>query len=495
MYSLGISPNSINSCHAVIPQVKHKSVSLQNSCMQNPVGMTTPSFRADQPASAKATPVPAPAPAKSVIRTQLASSDEHQKYSAVAGNLDSKGRKELNHLLKNGILLNTNSNDKTSTLDNLYKIVSEPRAKGLDPKVVLSETVATIANPFKINQHFEAIPTPLIPTVVKAGNENMLNSPHGSAMEKDEINSKTVNVEHSGDCVAASIEFNLAKQMPAEFARFAAGLTSPNVSVEKTIESKNLANNTLDTVWLLNAFEVPYKMDNFDSAKLTLAPDKNALIRAQVQNYNSNPNQRSLIDTLMQATFMNVGSQQTYNSLTDKRSGKFSQDNSGLVEFEKTFTESVVEDKNKISVTYQILDENGKLVGYETDYNTIKKQLLDSLAMGENIIIGYTYWYKDKNNPSKDANDEVLGGHEITITGAKKDKDGNVIFICNDTDDYSSKPIEYKEDYIIPKIHHAGLPQKVAEQDVQYVDNWVEGMNAYKDAKKQEQEQNKTKAA
>lgn len=486
MYSLDISQNRIYSSHAVIPTVQRKGVSAQNSFAQSPLGHA-PSFGAEHKPAANNT-------APSNIRTQLASAEEQKKYSALVANLDSKEKKELNQLLKNGILLNTNSNDKSSTLDNLYKIISEPRAQGLNPNVVLRETVSTIANPFKINQHFGAIPTQLVPSVVKTGNENVVHSHHGSAMAKDDINAKTVNVEHSGDCVAASIEFNLAKQLPAEFARFAAGLTSPSIAVEKTIQSKNLANNTLDTVWLLNAFEVPYEMKDFDSAKLTLAPDKNAIIRAQLQNYNHNPNERSVIDALMQATFMNVGSQQTYNSLTDNRSGKFSQDNKGLVEFEKTFTESIVEDKNKISVTYQVLDENGKLVGYEADYNTIKKQLLDSLAMGENIIIGYTYWYKDKTNPAKNDQDEVLSGHEITIVGAKKDKDGNIIFVCNDTDDNSSKPIEYSEDYIIPKIHHAGLPQKVAESDVQYVDNWVDGINAYKEAKKQEQAPS-TKAA
>lgn len=483
MYSLGICQNRIYTPHAVIPQAKRKEVSVQNSFAQNPAANHAPSFTAQSK------------PADSGIRTQLTTNEEKQKYSALVANLDNKERKELNQLLKTGILLNTNSNDKSSTLDNLYKILSEPRAKGLNPQVVLKETVSTIANPFKINQHFGEIPAPLVPSIVQAGKQNVAQSKQGSAAAKDEINSQTVNVDHSGDCVAASIEFNLAKQMPAEFARFAAGLTSPKVAVEKTIHTKNLANNTLDAVWLLNAFEVPYEMKEFDDAKLTLAPDKNAIIRAQIQNYNNNKNERSLIDALMQATFMNVGSQQTYNSLTDNRSGKFSQDNKGLVEFEKTFTESVVEDKNKISVTYQILDENGKLVGYETDFNTIKKQILDSLAMGENVIIGYTYWYKDKSNPAKNDNDEVLSGHEITIVGAKKGKDGQITFICNDTDDNSSKPIEYAEDYIIPKIHHAGLPQKVAEKDVQYVDNWVQGVNAYQEAKKQNQLPDKTKAA
>ena len=56
----------------------------------------------------------------------------------------------------------------------------------------------------------------------------------------------------------------------------------------------------------------------------------------------------------------------------------------------KTFTESVVEDKNKISVTYQKVDDNAKLVGYETDFETMKKQISEALTKGENVIIGYT---------------------------------------------------------------------------------------------------------
>ena len=92
--------------------------------------------------------------------------------------------------------------------------------------------------------------------------------------------------------------------------------------------------------------------------------------------------ERSPLDVLMQSTFMQVGSQQAYNSLTDKRAGKFNQNDKGLIEFEKTFTESVVEDKNKMSVTYQTVDENARLVGYETDFKTMKKQITDALNMG-----------------------------------------------------------------------------------------------------------------
>lgn len=408
------------------------------------------------------------------LRTQLSTNEEKTKYSHLIANLDKKDRKKIELLLKNGILLNANSNDNSSTLDSLYNIITTPRAVGLDSKVVLKETVNAIANPFVITQHFGDIPKSYVNSVLQNAQKN----PKAS---HDEINEKTINVERSGACVSASIEFNLAKQMPAEFARFAQELSSPKVSVDKVIHLDRLASNSLDAIWLLNAFEVPYKADDFKTAKLTLAPDKNAIIRAQIQNSNKDKLERSLIDVLMQSTFMNVGSQQTYDSLTDNREGKFNDNNKGLIEFEKTFTESIVEDKNKISVTYQIVDENGKLTGYETTFDTMKKHILDSLAMGENVIIGYT---------QTDESGKIINGHEITIVGTKQDKNGKLIFICNDTDDDNPNPVEYPADFIIPMIHHAGLPQEIVEKDVKFVDNWVDGINAYKQLKQQQSQQN-----
>ncbi len=66
------------------------------------------------------------------IQTQLNSKADIQKFSLIAANLDQEGRQAANLLLKTGILLNNNSNDKSSTLDNLHNIITNPRAKGLD---------------------------------------------------------------------------------------------------------------------------------------------------------------------------------------------------------------------------------------------------------------------------------------------------------------------------------------------------------------------------
>lgn len=405
------------------------------------------------------------------IRTELISKEEKAKYTELTNLVDKETKRQLNTLLKNGILLNSDSNDKSTTLDNLYKIAKTKRAQGLNSQAILKDTINTISDPHIITQQFGNIPEQF---------QQMAKASEGNSSED-------INVEHSGTCVASSIEFNLAQKHPAEFARFAEGLSSPQMAVNKTIKMNNLADNTLDAIWLLNAFEVPYEAKDFDKATLKFAPDKNAIIRAQIQTVDKDKMERSPLDVLMQSTFMQVGSQQSYDTLTDKRAGKFNQNDKGLIEFEKTFTESVVEDKNKISVTYQTVDENARLVGYETDFNTMKKQITDALKLGENVIIGYT---------QVDASGTIINGHEITIIGTKTDKNGKMIFICNDTDDNVSKPIMYSEDFLLPKIHHAALPQAVVQDDVQLVENWVEGLKTYKKLKQQNKQntQNQTLA-
>lgn len=445
MYSLNINTSQYNNYSTAIPV--RATVLASNNNVSNPIKVSNIS----QTPFTSAIPV-------SQVRTELVSNDEKNKYNQLLSVVDKNSKKQLNYLLKSGILLNSSSNDKSTTLDNLFKIATTERAQGLSNAVILKDTIEILSDPHVITQQFGNIPNQYkskVDALVQGGNPN---------------------VEHSGTCVASSVEFNLAQKYPAEFARFAEGLSSPAMSVNKTIKLNNLADNTLDAIWLLNAFEIPFEANNFDEAKLTFAPDKNAIVRAHIQTVDRDKLERSSVDVLMQSTFMQVGSQQSYDSLTDMRAGKFNQNPKGLIEFEKTFTESVVEDKNKISVTYQKVDENAKLVGYETDFNTMKKQITDALNLGNNVIIGYT---------QVDNTNTIINGHEITITAVRTDKNGKMLFVCNDTDDDVSKPIEYSEDYLLPKIHHAALPQSVVSEDIKLVENWVEGLKTFKELKKE----------
>ena len=220
------------------------------------------------------------------LRTELFSDDEKKKYTELLKTVDKNSKRQLELLLKSGVLLNADSNDRSTVLDNLYKIATTPRAEGLDAQGLLKDTISTISYPFLVTQQFGDIPEAYRARAIAAntaGKTNLLDR---------YISYKDIDVEHSGTCVAASIEFNLAEKMPAEFARFAEGLSSADMSVKKEIKLNNLADNPLDAIWLLNAFEIPFEASSFDSALLTFAPDKNAILRAQIQTTNRDPLER-----------------------------------------------------------------------------------------------------------------------------------------------------------------------------------------------------------
>ena len=400
-----------------------------------------------------------------VVRTDLTQS-EQKMYLEVVSNLPSEQRKQMENLLKKGILLDSRSNDNTTVLDNLYKVLTEKRAKGLNKKIVLSEIVNTLNNPFVITQKFGDIPDKELLDILKKPEKYLPQK--DSLLEKYTPEIKNV---HSCACVAASIEFDLATKQPAEFARIANGLTSNNICADKKLKMKDIASSWTEAAWFLSEFKPNYTRDDWDNITVKMEPDRNAIIRARIQMTHKDPNERSLIDVLMQSTFMNIGSQQTYNSLTDLRTGKFNSDNTGLTDIEKSFAEAIATGKNKYSITYQQMDDNGFITGYECSLDKIKKHIKDSIKMGENVIIGYT---------QKDETGKVVNGHEITIVSIEKDKDGKEIFVCNDTDDESDLPVKYYIDDLLPAIHHAGLPLHVLKDDKELLPTKYEALDYYK---------------
>lgn len=439
---ISVNSNNVMSCYNTSP-IRSRDFSTNKTESSNLTNHSSINFASN--------------PVNTNIRTTLTTKEEKEKYKILSQDLDKNDKKYLDFALKTGILLNNDSNDKSSVLDNLYKIATTQRAEDLDNKKLLKDTLISVTDPYTITQKFGDIPDEYKTEVIDKLTNN----------SKNLITRKNTEIElrdlFSGCCVAASEQFNLAKKKPAEYVRFAEGLTSTNKSVCKEIKLDSLSENTLDAIWLLNSFEIPYEAKDFKTAKVKLAPDENAYLRAKIQQNFRDETERSSIDVLMQSTFMNVASQQSYNSLNDKRGGKFSNEDSGLIDYEKTFLESVVEDKNIMSVTYQNVDDNQTLIGYATDYDTAKSQLLETLDRGNNIIIGYTL---------TDENKKIIGAHEITITDYRKDNKGELYFICNDTDDDVSEPIEYPATYLIPKIHHAGLPEDIAMKTMEQTDTW-----------------------
>ncbi|MGD9579901.1 MAG: hypothetical protein AB7V50_00875 [Vampirovibrionia bacterium] len=390
-------------------------------------------------------------------------------YSAV----DLQGQADLKFLLNSGKLLSNDADDGTSTLQNLARILAEPRAKGLNSKVVLHDTLRALANPYTITQNFGKLSPQVAASIMKnaqtaqfakavgletktvsfaAKSQPNVNNPKDQLPEEYSVNA-------SGTCVAASTEFNLADKRPAEFARYAADLSGINMSVKEQFKFDDIDTNTLNAMYWLDQFNVDYAADNFTEGFVTLKPDDAAIFRAISQSQARAKGTRSTIDVLMQSTFMQLGSASSYNSLNDIRTGGFNQSNRGLTEFEKSMTEAIVDDKGGISsVTYQQVDDNAFLVAYNKDYQSTLMEIINSLKAGFNVVIGIT---------ETDSKAQIIGGHEITVVGSEVDINGKLIFICNDTDDDKDEPIRIPAEELIPKIHHAGIPNIVLKQTPQ----------------------------
>lgn len=425
---------------------------------------------------------------KDTLSTELRTPNEQKKFADIASVLDTKTRLKLYTLLKNGRLLDNASNNNSTTLDNLYNIISNKRVVGLDSVSILKDVVAALDNPFSITQKFGDIPKSVSKTILNSKDKYAtLNSPYSNYLEaikntgtipqKQEITKQLLDVV-SSSCVAASIQFNLAHKNPAEYARMAEQLSSEKLSVSKNIKLTDIAPKAEDAMWLLKQFKIPYEQTDRDNVTVTMAPDKNAIVRARIQasSLYRDPGERSPIDVLMQSTFMNIGSQHTYNALTDTRTGLFNPDDRGLTDIEKNIAEVIAQGHNKISVTYQILDDTGKIIGYECPSANTLKHIKNALNLGENVIVGYTL---------TDHENRVVNGHEITIIGVEKDKQGNEVFVCNDTDDMKDEPVRYQVNYLLPKIHHAGLPKAALKDDTKIIDSWVDVINQYKAALQQ----------
>ncbi len=382
---------------------------------------------------------------------------ENKAYNEIYNAISGKDRKNLEILKRTGKLKLKDSNDNSSTIQNLYKILTAPRIQGLNNKKILSETLERLANPFTIQQKFGHIPDNIAITLVQnAQNSTTPNAPKSV---------HDIDVQNSASCVAASVEFNLADKKPAEFARVVEGLTSPDMSVISKIKMKDISKNLLDSVYILKLFNANVLSQDWEKAELKISPDRDAIVRARVQASKTNPMERASIDVLLQSAFMQLGSQGTYNSLTDKRYGSLSTNDTGLTEFEKTFTETIINNEGeKTSLTYQIVDDNSVLTGYTTPPEMVKEHLLASLKAGVNVIIGVT---------ETDSNNKIIGGHELTIIDSKTGKDGELYFVYQDSDDDVLAPVSIKAKDLIPKIHHAGLPTRILK-DQKNEDNGIE---------------------
>ena len=379
--------------------------------------------------------------------------------------------KQLETLLKNGKLLAKTNHDNSTTLDNLHSIITTDRAQGLDKTVVLTSTLDLLSNPRMVTQNFGDIPQEVQPQILQ-----YLKDDNSVKTNPDEMN-----VVASGTCAAASIEVNMADKFPAEFARWVSELSSSNKEVHLNVKLDSISKNKLEAATILQLLEAQKVGFDYNQAKIKVDLDEGALVRAGVQTHYWNTGERNVADVLVQSAIMKLGSQNTYNSLSDVRKGKFNSNPQGLIELEKTFVESLVKNKEITSLVYQQIDDEQNLVGYNCSFDKIQKHITDTIDSGDDVILGYvltnetsgatkTQGYKPAVNG---APNKVINGHEITVVDYYKDEKGNVMFVCVDTDDDSPDFVQYSAQWLLPKIHHAGYPAKIVEADEKEIMKYV----------------------
>lgn len=479
-------------------------------------------------------------PNRNSIVDSSKANDYSKMYSELYNFVDNEGKKHLQTLHENKKLFSNNSNDGSSTIENLYKLMTQPRTDGFDAKILMIEALKTLSDPYVITQDFGKIPEVVLPGMINDENtrvqqkleeEKVHPSPVYERKEilktftpmetlkesavvlakklgvtvypteklEEIINDNTkalskmerkaaknpqnaaqftqyqaehqaitqavedINFSKGHTCPAASIEFDIADKKPAEFVRYLERLTSPDRCVKTKIKYSNIADDMPAAVSKLLDWKIDYKKLDSENIEVTLRPDPNAYIRSIVQEYARAKDSRSVVDSILQSTFMQVGSARTYNSLTDLRSEDTGQGR-GLNQEEGAFIESIVDyEGGKDSVTYMDLDENlTKINKYNFEPKVTEAMLTETLNRNKNIMIGFLTDIDDKGNLI------TSNGHEILLTGIDKDKKGEKYFKYNDTDDgdfYAPSYIKVSE--LIRTLHHANIPKDIVKKYIQ----------------------------
>lgn len=116
-------------------------------------------------------------------RTEL-SGTEAEKYNEIKGALNSEYQIKLENALKNGQLLQDNSDDKVTVLESLHKILTEPRTGKLDNRQILEECIDILDNPYIITQKGEEIPEEYQTECMKKYADNVFNRNRASLLKQ-----------------------------------------------------------------------------------------------------------------------------------------------------------------------------------------------------------------------------------------------------------------------------------------------------------------------
>jgi hypothetical protein len=389
-------------------------------------------------------------------------------YTKVQGALTPKGKKQLNKLQETGVLQNTKTDDRRSALYHLYAMLTAPRSQGYDNQTLVRETVDILSQPFVITQKFAPLSKKAAQHILQVRNNPSM-SLSGTMPPLKPLTPSELNVESSATCVASSVMYYMAEKEPAELVRHLNELTSPlNAFFEKARFEEISPDNPSQALDTLAQNKIPYYISGPNEVTIKVENPPAGVIRSVDSQHTPSGHQyRNAIETAYQSALTYLATR-SYDPANDMRDSDTPDETSkGLTEAEKTLMETIVKENGGVqSVTYQAVankanptpeeEGNSYLYGYNRPFEQTTADILQSLKMGEPVVVGTT---------DTDESGAIVTGHEITITGSYVDPaDQQLKFIVADSDDQIPGAVVKSARELIPTIHHAGLPLRLARR-------------------------------
>ncbi len=154
-------------------------------------------------------------------------------YNTVKNALDRKTGKQFKTLLKQGVLNDSDTDNRHTTLYQLYGMLTTRRGKGYDAKTLVKETVEILHRPYLITQKFKPLSDTAAQQILQVRNNPGLNRRQEAPPAKP-LRWNDLNVDTSATCVSSSVMYYMAQKKPGELARHLNELTSPmNAFFEK----------------------------------------------------------------------------------------------------------------------------------------------------------------------------------------------------------------------------------------------------------------------
>jgi hypothetical protein len=408
-------------------------------------------------------------------------------YTTIRKSLDSETRSLFKSLLKDGVLADSRADGGHSTLYHLYSMLTTRRANGYNNQILVKEAVHILGRPYVITQQFAPLSENMARRILQVRNNPGLLSRSVIQAPFKQLTWKDLDVEHGATCVASSLMYYMADKEPAELARHLSELTSPmNAFFEKArLEELSPADpsKAYDVLrehhikyYVSGPGEVTIRVENPPAGALR-AIDSQKVIQNRLKFKTpdgkpsaQNPYQdmRTGIESAYQSALMFLATR-TYDPAIDLRDDEFNpgQGSIGLTADEEALMQTIVKDIGGVSaVTYQVVagkdnpqpGEEGAnfLYGYTRSFEQITSDIIESLRMGQPVIIG---------SIDTEANGSIYSPHVNTITGAFMDpKSHELMFTMADSDDNIPSLVVHSAREIIPKIHHATFPLKIAKR-------------------------------